>query len=60
MRELASKRYAILFYSSDLSELVHMANRVMVMRQGKVAAELKGEEISEKNMLRAAVLETAA
>jgi ribose transport system ATP-binding protein len=60
MRELASKRYAILFYSSDLSELVHMANRVMVMRQGRVAAELKGDEISEKNMLRAAVLESAA
>jgi ribose transport system ATP-binding protein len=60
MRELASKRYAILFYSSDLSELVHMANRVMVLRQGRVATELRGDEITENNMLRAAVLERAA
>ncbi len=59
MRELASQKYAILFYSSDLSELVHVANRVMVLRQGRVAAELSGDDISEKNMLRAAVLEAA-
>ena len=35
MRELAAKGYAILFYSSDLPELVHVADRVALMRNGE-------------------------
>ena len=33
MRDLAAQGYAILFYSSDLDELVHVADRVMVLRR---------------------------
>ena len=40
MRDLAAKGYAILFYSSDMPELVHVADRVLVMRSGRVAATL--------------------
>ncbi len=46
MRDLAAKGYAILFYSSDLPELVHVADRVMVMRSGRIAATLEGDRIS--------------
>ncbi len=60
MRDLAAKHYAILFYSSDLAELVHMADRAMVMREGQISAVFSGDEITEENMLRAAVLDTAA
>ena len=35
MRELADKGYAILFFSTDLPELVHVADRVAVLRTGR-------------------------
>jgi len=60
MRDLAAKGYAILFYSSDLPELVHVADRVLVLQNGRVAALLEGDRISEEGILRAAVLETEA
>ena len=60
MRDLAAKGYAILFYSSDLPELVHVADRVLVMRNGEIAATLEGSANSEEGILRAAVFESAA
>lgn len=57
MRDLAAKGYAILFYSSDLPELVHVADRVMVLRGGRIVALLEGERNSEEGILRAAVLD---
>jgi len=57
MRDLAAKGYAILFYSSDLPELVHVADRVAVLRNGRIAANLEGPAISEENILRAAMVE---
>src|SRR6185503_8341892 len=57
MRDLAAKGYAILFYSSDLPELVHVADRVLVMRNGEIAATLAGVANSEEGILRAAVFE---
>jgi ribose transport system ATP-binding protein len=60
MRDLAAQGYAILFYSSDLPELVHVADRVLVMRNGEIAATLEGEANSEEGILRAAVFESAA
>jgi ribose transport system ATP-binding protein len=60
MRDLAAKGYAILFYSSDLPELVHVADRVLVMRNGEIAATLEGAANSEEGILRAAVFEPVA
>lgn len=60
MRDLATKGYAILFHSSDMPELVHVADRVLVMRNGRVAATLDGERISEENILGAAMLDAEA
>ena len=57
MRDLASRGYAVLFYSSDLPELVHVADRVAVMRSGRIASILKGDAISEEAILRAAMFE---
>ncbi len=58
MRDLAAKGYAILFYSSDLPELVHVADRVAVMQNGRMAAILEGDAISEDGILKAAMVET--
>lgn len=60
MRDLAARGYAILFHSSDMPELVHVADRVLVMRNGRIAATLEGDHISEEEILRAAMLETRA
>jgi ribose transport system ATP-binding protein len=60
MRDLAAKKYAILFFSSDLAELVHVADRVLVMRNGELAATLEGDANTEEGILRAAVFEPIA
>lgn len=60
IRDLAAKGYAILFYSSDLPELVHVADRVLVLREGAIAATLSGDAITEEAILGAAVLDRAA
>jgi ribose transport system ATP-binding protein len=60
MRDLAGRGYAILFYSSDLQELVNVADRVLVLREGRVAATLAGDQISEGAILRAAMFDQAA
>ncbi len=60
MRDLAASGYAILFYSSDLPELVHVPDRVMVLRSGRIATILQGDGISEEAILGAALLDEAA
>ncbi|TIW76479.1 MAG: sugar ABC transporter ATP-binding protein, partial [Mesorhizobium sp.] len=50
----------ILFHSSDMPELVHVADRVLVVRDGRIAATLEGDRISEAGILRAAMLEREA
>jgi ribose transport system ATP-binding protein len=51
MVELAKEGKCILMVSSDMLELIAMCNRVIVMRQGKIVAELEGEQISEESIL---------
>lgn len=44
----------IIMISSDLSELIGMSHRVLVICKGRLAGELKGPEISEEKILRLA------
>ena len=55
MRDLAGKGYAILFYSSDLVELLHVADRIAVFRGGRVVKVLDGEGVDERDILRAMI-----
>lgn len=55
MTELAQQGTAILFYSSDLSELVHMCHRVAVLAEGRIAGHIDQAELSEDAILRLAV-----
>jgi ribose transport system ATP-binding protein len=55
MRDLCKKGYAILFYSSDLAELTHVADRIAVFRGGRVVSLLDGEALAEHNILSAMV-----
>lgn len=57
MRDLAERGYVLLFYSSDLSELVHLADRVVVMRDCETVEVIDAPDLSEESILSAAVLE---
>ena len=59
INEQTSSGVAIVLVSSDLPELVEMSDRVIVMREGRVVAELAGNEISQESVLHHA-LESAA
>ncbi|EST55608.1 D-ribose transporter ATP binding protein [Brevibacillus panacihumi W25] len=48
IHQLAEEGAAILLISSDLPEVLSLADRVMVMREGKMVAEVAQEEISEE------------
>jgi ribose transport system ATP-binding protein len=49
--ELADAGKAVLFISSDLPELAAVADRVVVLREGRVVAELTGVDVSESVIL---------
>jgi rhamnose transport system ATP-binding protein len=62
MSELASQGLAVLMISSELPEVLGMADRVLVMREGRLVAELSRAEANEETVVRAATvpLEAAA
>ncbi len=49
--ELCENGAAILLISSDLPEILNLTNRAYVFYQGKIQAELAGDEITEANVL---------
>jgi ABC-type sugar transport system ATPase subunit len=59
MDELARSGAAILMVSSEMSELLQVADRILVMREGRVTAELPGRT-TQQEIMRYAALETAA
>jgi ribose transport system ATP-binding protein len=60
MRDLASRGFAILFFSTDLAELAHVADRTLVMSYGRIAATLEGEAMTEGAILSATLSQGAA
>ena len=52
IRDLVRKGMAILFISSELEEVVRTCSRVIVLRDRKQIAELRGTEISEPAIMR--------
>jgi ABC-type sugar transport system ATPase subunit len=60
MDELARSGAAILMVSSELPELLQVADRILVMRQGRLTGELPGKTTQEDIMRLAALEETAA
>jgi ribose transport system ATP-binding protein len=51
VNDLAKKGIACLFISSELEEVIGMCNRVLVMRDGKIAATLEGSGINEEEIM---------
>ncbi len=55
MRRFAERGGAILFYSTEVPELVGLCDRVLVLYRGRVAQEFDGSAISEEGIIRAAL-----
>lgn len=53
--ELADQGVTILMISSELPEVLHVADRVLVMHEGRLTADLPREQATEENIMRAAV-----
>ncbi|MCW6510942.1 sugar ABC transporter ATP-binding protein [Lichenifustis flavocetrariae] len=51
LRGFAAEGRAVMLASSDTPELVHLCDRVAVMRDGRVVAVLAGPEISEERIV---------
>ncbi|MBD0282708.1 MAG: sugar ABC transporter ATP-binding protein [Thermoleophilaceae bacterium] len=54
MSELASHGLAVLMISSELPEVLGMADRVLVMHEGRLTAELSRADADEESVIRAA------
>lgn len=55
MRELAEAGAAVIMVSSELPEILGMSDRILVMREGSIAAELSPEQATENLILRYAM-----
>jgi ABC-type sugar transport system ATPase subunit len=51
---LAGRGKGVLLISSDLPEVLGMSDRILVMHQGTIAAELKGDEMTQEKVILAA------
>jgi len=54
IRELADRGAACLMVSSDLPEILALANRILVMREGRIRGELRGGDAGEEQVMRLA------
>lgn len=59
INELVEGGAAVVMVSSDLLELMGMADRILVMRRGRLVAELDAKTASQEEVLRHAALEEA-
>jgi ribose transport system ATP-binding protein len=55
MQELAGKGMGIIMVSSELTEILTVSNRVIVMAEGKITAAIPASEATEDNILKAAI-----
>ncbi len=55
INKLAEEGRTILYYSTEMSELIYLANRVAVFQEGAIAAILEEDEISDMNIMRYAM-----
>ena len=55
VEKLAADGKAIIVVSSEMPELMRLADRVLVMSEGRISGELLGDRINESAMLELAI-----
>ena len=53
IRELAHSGYAVIVISSEMPEVLHVADRIVAMYQGRVMREFSAAEVTEDNLVQA-------
>ena len=51
LRELAHDGVGVVIISSELPELIGICDRVLVVREGRIAGEVVGDEMTEENIM---------
>lgn len=59
MNELTKQGVSIIMISSELPEIINMADRVYVMYEGKVTGCIDYENLSQEAIMKLATLETS-
>jgi len=54
MLELVQKGVSIIVFSSEMPEIMSLANRIFVMHETQICAEIEKDDISEQNIILAA------
>ena len=54
IRRLAERGKAILLVSSELDEILHLADRILVMHRGRITGELRREDATEERLMQLA------
>lgn len=54
VESLAAQSMAILFVSSEMEEVLGLADRVLVMHEGRLTGQLNREQLNEENIMRLA------
>jgi len=54
MRELATQGLAVIMVSSEIPEIIGMADRIIVMREGRRVSEIDSSEVTPELLVRAA------
>jgi ABC-type sugar transport system ATPase subunit len=55
VRERAALGAGVLYYSTDITELLELADRVLVLHDGQIVADLAHSEVTRERILTAAV-----
>ncbi|KAA0970262.1 sugar ABC transporter ATP-binding protein [Aureimonas fodinaquatilis] len=55
IRKLAEDGLSIIVISSEMTEVIGLSDRVLVMREGQLAGEVSGDAITEDNIVRLAM-----
>jgi rhamnose transport system ATP-binding protein len=52
MAELAGQGLSVIMVSSEIPEIIGMSDRVIVMRDGLIASEMSGAEVTPETLVR--------
>lgn len=55
IRQLAAKGLSVIVISSEMPEVIGLSDRVLVMREGRLAGQLQGAAMTEENIVRLAM-----
>jgi len=58
VRDLAARGLAVVFISSEIEEVLDVADRILVMHEGRVTAEVKPDEVDLEQLLAMVMEET--